>query len=142
MITTFPLIPHFIKANDYNFFITHTFTNKLHYFYSFHEFHRQKNHFHHFQEFQGNPLAEELLSSIPGIPGKSTDRRITSINSRNSKEIEWVKITFIISRNSREYKRGWILLTTSFTYCHISVTCPSYGGGRQYTFYLMIIKLL
>ena len=50
MITTFPLIPHFIKANDYNFFIIHTFTNKLHYFYSFHEFHRQKNHFHHFQE--------------------------------------------------------------------------------------------
>ena len=60
-------------------------------------------HFHHFLEFQ----------KISRIRGKSTDWNITSI----------------ISWNSRDYTRGQILLSTSFTYCHISVTCRSYGGG-------------
>ena len=78
--------------------------------------------------------------NFPGIPRKSTDWRFSSISSRNSrkfpgirrKSTDW-KITSIISRNSRDYTRGRILLTTSFTYCHISVTSPSYGSPPHET---------
>ena len=60
-----------------------------------------------FQEFEGNWLTGTWLPPFPGIPHFHGGASVAS----------------------KDYTRGRILLTTSFTCCHISVTCRSYGGG-------------
>ena len=149
----------FIEEKKHNFTINPSFTACFHHFRHFHEFKNYHFHdFQEFQNSRGpgtlprlTPEEEDslILHSSRGDASKSYTRRRGLLNPayfqggcfqdlHQKKRIAepcilpegmLPEITSRNSRNSKSYKRGRVLLKTSFSYCHIVVRCTSYGGG-------------